>query len=107
MHALRLGFFSSEVAAKAVAQYLCAYFPGSTIKRVSITERERFGDKLVTAGKDIGASGNQAVIELVGALEVQPEVHIVTSRPHESKPPVRAVGWFWSHLRDRIVGLVG
>jgi hypothetical protein len=65
MHALRVGFFSSELAAEAVAGYLAAYFDSPVIKRVSIAERERFADAGVAARKDVGASGVHAVIELV------------------------------------------
>lgn len=64
MHALRVGFFSSELAAEAVAGYLVAYFDSPVIKRVSIAERERFADTGLAARKDIGASGVHAVIEL-------------------------------------------
>jgi hypothetical protein len=65
MHALRVGFFSSELAAEAVAGYLVAYFDSPVIKRVSIAERERFAVTGLAARKDVGASGVHAVIELV------------------------------------------
>ena len=64
MHALRVGFFSSELAAEAVAGYLVAYFDSPVIKRVSIAERERFADTGLAARKDVGVSGVHAVIEL-------------------------------------------
>jgi hypothetical protein len=64
MHALRVGFFSSELAAEAVAGYLVAYFDSPVIKRVSVAERERFEDTGLAASKDVGASGVHAVIEL-------------------------------------------
>jgi hypothetical protein len=64
MHALRVGFFSSELAAEAVAGYLVTYFDSPVIKRVSIAERERFADSGLAARKDVGASGVHAVIEL-------------------------------------------
>ena len=76
MHALRLGFFSNEVAAESVARYLGVYFGTATIKRVSIAECERFADKLITAGKDIGASGKRAVIEILGSPLLLPEGRI-------------------------------
>jgi len=63
MHALRVGFFSSELAAQAVAGYLVAYFDSPVIKRVSIAERERFAATGLAARKDVGASGVHAVIE--------------------------------------------
>jgi len=64
MHALRVGFFSSKLAAEAVAGYLVAYFDSPVIKRVSIAERERFADTGLAARKDVGPSGVHAVIEL-------------------------------------------
>src|SRR5205823_12950729 len=64
IHALRVGFFSSELAAEAVAGYLVAYFDSPVIKRVSIAERERFADTGLAARKDVGPSGVHAVIEL-------------------------------------------
>jgi hypothetical protein len=67
MQALRIGFFSSQIAATAVLRYLTGYFPAATLKRVSIAERERFADKLITAGKDIGACGQRLAIELSAA----------------------------------------
>lgn len=65
IHALRLGFFSSEIAADAVLRYLAEYFPSAAMRRVSIAEYERFGEGLVMAGKNVGASGTRAAIELV------------------------------------------
>jgi hypothetical protein len=64
MHALRAGFFSSELAAEAVAGYLGTYFDSPVIKRVSIAERERFADTGVAARKDVGSAAMHAVIEL-------------------------------------------
>jgi hypothetical protein len=64
MHALRLGFFSSELAAEAVAGYLRGFFDNPCIERVSVAERERFAEKSITPGKDVGATGVHAVIEL-------------------------------------------
>ena len=73
MHALRLGFFSNEVAAQSVARYVAMHFATPTIKRVSIAERERFADQLITAGKDIGASRERTIIELVGRPGMWPD----------------------------------
>ena len=64
LHALRLGFFSEEIAAAAVASYLAAFYENSTVKRVSAAERERFADQRVEARKDVGATGKHAVIEI-------------------------------------------
>lgn len=65
-HALRLGFFSSETAAAAVAGYLAAYFDAPLIKRVSLAEHERFEEQRVTARKDVGAADGHIAIELAG-----------------------------------------
>jgi hypothetical protein len=54
-HALRVGFFSSELAAQAVAGYLVGYFDSPVVKRVSNAERERFADTGVAARKAVGA----------------------------------------------------
>ena len=64
MHALRLGFFSSESAAQAVAGYLGTFFKDPSIKRVRMAEQERFEERRVHARKDIGATGCHAIIEL-------------------------------------------
>jgi len=64
VHALRLGFFSEEIAASAVASYLAAFYDKPAIKRVSAAERQRFADQSLKARKDVGATGRQAVIEI-------------------------------------------
>ncbi len=64
MHALRLGFFSEEIGAAAVASYLTEYYEKPTIKRVSVAERERFADQRLEPRKDVGATGRHAVIEI-------------------------------------------
>jgi hypothetical protein len=64
VHALRMGFFSEEVAARAVASYLAAYYDNPAIKRVSAAERQRFADQRLEPRKDVGATGRQAVIEI-------------------------------------------
>src|SRR3984957_1149589 len=64
VHALRLGFFSEEIAASAVASYLGAFYDKPAIKRVSGAERQRFADQSLKARKDVGATGKQAVIEI-------------------------------------------
>jgi hypothetical protein len=95
-HALRLGFFSTEVAAESVARYLTAYFPTPTIRRVSIAEHERFADRLVAARKDIGAAGKHAVIELTAAPAPPPLAHNPTSPVADRKPPRRLAALLWS-----------
>jgi hypothetical protein len=67
VHALRLGFFSSEIAAQAVAGYLSSHFPTTNIKRVSVAERDRFAEQLVVARKDVGEAGRHTVIEVCAA----------------------------------------
>lgn len=64
VHALRLGFFSEEIAASAVASYLAAFYDKPAIKRVSSAERQRFADQSLKARKDVGATGKQAEIEI-------------------------------------------
>jgi hypothetical protein len=64
VHALRVGFFSEEIAASAVASYLTAFYDQPTIKRVSAAERERFAQQSLEPRKDVGATGKQAVIEI-------------------------------------------
>ena len=68
VHSLRVGFFSAEIAAKAVASYLAEYYEKSTVKRVSVAERERFAEQTVEARKDVGATGRHAVIEITDDL---------------------------------------
>ena len=64
VHALRMGFFSEETGARAVASYLAGYYDNPTIKRVSTAERQRFADQGLEPRKDVGATGKQAVIEI-------------------------------------------
>jgi hypothetical protein len=64
VHALRLGFFTEQTAAGAVASYLAAFYDKPSIKRVSSAERERFAEQSLEARKDVGATGRQAVIEI-------------------------------------------
>ena len=64
VHSLRLGFFSEEIAAGAVASYLTDYYEKPTIIRVSSAERQRFADQPLEPRKDVGATGTHAVIEI-------------------------------------------
>jgi SPOR domain len=64
VHALRLGFFTEEIAAGAVASYLGAFYDKPTIKRVSAAERERFAEQSLEPRKDVGATGKHAAIEI-------------------------------------------
>jgi len=64
VHALRLGFFTEEIAAGAVASYLTAFYDQPTIKRVSAAERERFAEQSLAPRKDVGATGKHAAIEI-------------------------------------------
>lgn len=70
LHALRLGFFTDEGAAQAVAGYLKCFFEEPSVKRVSIAERERFAERRVVARKDIGATSTHTIIELATAPPV-------------------------------------
>ncbi len=91
MHALRLGFFSEEAAARAVASYLAAYYEQATVKRVSAAERDRFADQQVEARKDIGATGRHAVIEITDELVVR------ESRSSSSKAMSRMTNQSFGH----------
>jgi hypothetical protein len=64
VHALRLGFFTEEIAAGAVASYLAEFYDQPTVKRVSSAERERFANEVLEPRKDVGATGKHAVIEI-------------------------------------------
>jgi hypothetical protein len=78
MHALRLGFFSDDNAAGAVASYLTAFYQGSAVKRVSAAERQRFADQCFEARKDVGATGQHAAIEITGDRVVR-ETRVTTT----------------------------
>jgi hypothetical protein len=73
MHALRLGFFSEESHAKAVAGYLGSFYDNPAIKRISTAERTRFAQHRVEARKDIGATGKHAVIEITDERVIRPK----------------------------------
>ncbi len=45
LHSLRMGFFSAESSAQAVAGYLRASFEDAVVKRVSIAEHDRFAER--------------------------------------------------------------
>ncbi len=59
VYALRLGFFSEEDAARAVASYLTAFYDQPAIKRVSPGERQRFSAQPLEPRRDVGATGNR------------------------------------------------
>lgn len=71
VHSLRLGFFGDDMGARAVANYLAAYFDNPSIKRVSVAERERFAEQGVEARKDVGETGRHATIEITDALVIR------------------------------------
>jgi hypothetical protein len=73
MHSLRLGFFSAEAHAKAVAGYLESFYESPTIKRISAAERTRFSQHRVEARKDIGATGKHAIIEITDERVIRPK----------------------------------
>jgi hypothetical protein len=64
VHTLRLGFFSEEIAAGAVASYLAEFYDNPSVKRVSVAERQRFAEQRFEPRKDVGATGKHAVIEI-------------------------------------------
>jgi len=71
LYALRLGFFSEEVGAKAVANYLATHYDNPVIKRVSAAERDRFSAQRLEARKDVGAAGRHASIEITNERYVR------------------------------------
>ncbi len=56
------------MAAQAVANYLTTYYENSTVKRVSVAERERFAEQRIDARKDVGETGQHSVIEITSEL---------------------------------------
>jgi hypothetical protein len=85
LHSLRVGFFSEESHAKAVAGYLGTFYANPTVKRVSTAERTRFAQHRVEARKDIGATGKHAVIEITDERVIRPKRSGSTT-----VPPVRS-----------------
>ena len=83
-HALRLGFFSDEIAAGAVASYLTAFYQSSIVKRVSAAERDRFADQCFEARKDVGATGQHAAIEITGDRVVRESRIATAATPQKS-----------------------
>jgi hypothetical protein len=73
MHSLRVGFFSEESHAKAVAGYLGTFYNEPTVKRISAAERTRFAQHRVEARMDIGATGRHAVIEITDERVIRPK----------------------------------
>jgi hypothetical protein len=92
-HALRLGFFTSEVAAEAVAGYLKAFFETPLIKRVSLAEHDRFQERRVTARKEVDATGKHSTIELTSRPPL-PERRVFKPEP-APKPSTQSI---WSRL---------
>jgi hypothetical protein len=91
LHSLRVGFFSEESHAKAVAGYLGTFYNEPTVKRISAAERTRFAQHRVEARKDIGATGKHAVIEITDERVIRPKRAGNTSaspmRPPLPTPP--------------------
>jgi hypothetical protein len=87
MHTLRVGFFSEESHAKAVAGYLGTFYNDPTVKRVSAAERARFAQHRVEARKDIGATGKHAIIEITDERVIRPKRSGNTSIP-PPRPPL-------------------
>jgi hypothetical protein len=81
MHTLRVGFFSEDSHAKAVAGYLGTFFDNPAIKRVSAAERTRFAQRGVEARKEIGATGKLAVIEITNERVIRSKGPGKTSTP--------------------------
>jgi hypothetical protein len=72
-HALRLGFFSTEIAARAVQGYIATHYPSAEVACVGRAERERFDEQQrIEARKDVGATGVHAVIEITSERHIRP-----------------------------------
>lgn len=97
MHALRLGFFSSEPAAQAVAGYLSTFFDSPSVTRVSVAERERFAQDRLAARKDVGATGVHSVIELTSPAPL-PERRAREVVPSTDSAASPKSGSLWSRL---------
>jgi hypothetical protein len=100
MHALRVGFFSSALAAEAVAGYLAAFFDSPCIKRVSVAERERFAESRVNALKDVGATGVHSVIELASPAPIARRAPAGTGGNRERR--AREGASLWSRLTSTL-----
>jgi hypothetical protein len=95
VHSLRVGFFTEESAAAAVAGYLGSFYEKPAVKRISVAERTRFSDQRVEARKDIGATGRHAIIEITDERVVRAKragAAVVTSisRPVPAATPAPA-----------------
>ena len=87
VHALRLGFFSEEVAAAAVASYLGAHYEKPTVKRVSAAERDRFAEQRFEPRKDVEATGTHTVIEITSERYVREKRTVDAAPPRPRTPP--------------------
>ncbi len=87
LHTLRVGFFSEDSHAKAVAGYLGTFFDNPAVKRVSAAERTRFAQQRVEARKEIGATGKHAAIEITDERVIRPKRSAKTSIP-PMRPPL-------------------
>ena len=81
VHTLRLGFFSEEIAAGAVASYLAEFYDKPIVKRVSVAERQRFADQRFEPRKDVGATGKQAVIEITNERYIREKRVTAAAQP--------------------------
>lgn len=93
LHALRLGFFLEEAAARVIAEYLRSYFDAPTVTRVSASEHERFAEGLVAARKRSGETGIHEVVELSSSppapLTTLADLARVTTQPDPSNSSFR------------------
>jgi len=99
VHTLRLGFFSEEIAAQAVASYLAEYYDKPSVKRVSAAERHRFADERFEPRKDIGATGKHAVIEITDERYIRERR--ISGLTAVSETPIRTFGQPNSSQRGR------
>jgi hypothetical protein len=99
LHSLRLGFFKEAAAAQAIASYAAGYFPAPRITQISHVEEAGSQAHVFTAGKDVGASGRFAAIELSAPPPV-PSVHAAGApcSAATAAPRPRREQSFWARL---------
>ncbi|HZF26156.1 MAG TPA: hypothetical protein VEZ88_07825 [Steroidobacteraceae bacterium] len=94
MHSLRLGFFSAEGSAQAVAGYLRTFFEGAAVKRVSIAEHERFCERRAKVERPAEADASSAPAQRTpapGASSPATPAH-GSADDADAKTPVRKRG---------------
>jgi hypothetical protein len=97
-HALRLGYFKDLSTAKTVAHYLSSYFDSPEVVLLTAAEHARSLRLKLVALKDVGASGQHAVIELSTPPPTSPRTQPSPVRSgHTETSTTRSL---WSRLLD-------